>query len=83
MKKMYSIPVDVEAYSQAEAQAKVDLMIQITGFGKDFNVKNLAGSIFQSVVLSAIGEIAERAMEKDKAKSTPKSTLDSGAKTKA
>jgi hypothetical protein len=83
MKKMYSIPIEVEAYSQADAQAKVDLMIQITGFGKDFNVKNLAGSIIQSVVFSAIGEVAERITETDKAKSAPKSTLNSGAKTKA
>lgn len=60
MKKPFTVSVKVEAYSQAEAQAKVDLLLQMGAFLKDFNLNKLVGSIANHFLISKVTEIAEK-----------------------
>ena len=71
MKKQFTVSVNVEAYSQADAQAKVDLLLQMGAFMKDFNVNELAGSVLKSLLTSTVdkvsnGIVEKRQKEKDK-----------------
>jgi hypothetical protein len=60
MKKPFTITLNVMAYSQQDAEAKVDLLVQMGAFVKDLNVNNLAGSIIKSFIVSKIGELTEK-----------------------
>ncbi len=60
MKKQFTVPVTVTAYSQEDAEAKVELLLQLGAFLKDFNVNNLLGSIIQSFVISKVAELTEK-----------------------
>jgi uncharacterized membrane-anchored protein YitT (DUF2179 family) len=60
MKKQFIVPVTVDAYSQEDAQAKVDLLLGLGAFMKDFNVKNLAGSFLNHFIISKVAEITEK-----------------------
>ena len=57
MKKSFKVTIDVMAYTKEDAQAKVDLLLQMGAFIKDFNVSNLAGSIIKSFIISKVGEL--------------------------
>lgn len=41
MKRPFKVTIDVMAYSQEDAQAKVELLLQMGAFCKDFNVNTL------------------------------------------
>ena len=60
MKRPFKVTIDVMAYSQEDAQAKVELLLQMGAFCKDFNVNNLAGSVIKSFLISKCGEIGEK-----------------------
>jgi hypothetical protein len=60
MKKPFKVTINVLAYSQDDAQAKVDLLLQMGAFIKDFNVTDLASSIIKSFVISKVGELTEK-----------------------
>lgn len=60
MKKQFTVPVTVDAYSQEDAQAKVDLLLGLGAFMKDFNVNNLAGSFLNHFIISKVAEITEK-----------------------
>ena len=58
MKRPFKVTIDVVAYSQEDAQAKVDLLLQLGAFIKDFNINHLAGSIVKSFVISKVEELS-------------------------
>jgi hypothetical protein len=60
MKKPFKVTINVLAYSQDDAQAKVDLLLQMGAFIKDFNVTDLASSMIKSFVISKVGELTEK-----------------------
>lgn len=60
MKKQFTVPVSVEAYSQADAQAKMDLLLQFGAFIKDFNLNSLAGTFVSSFLTSKVAELTEK-----------------------
>lgn len=60
MKKQFTVPVTVDAYSQEDTQAKVDLLLGLGAFMKDFNVNNLAGSFLNHFIISKVAEITEK-----------------------
>ena len=60
MKKPFTVTLNVMAYSQQDAQSKVDLLVQMGAFIKDFNLNNLAGSIIKSFIVSKVGELVEK-----------------------
>lgn len=60
MKRPFKVTIDVMAYSQEDAQAKVELLLQMGAFCKDFNVNNLAGSFIKSILISKFEEIGEK-----------------------
>ncbi|WP_132051849.1 hypothetical protein [Pseudocnuella soli] len=64
MKKQFTVSVKVAAYSQADAQAKVDLLLQMGAFIKDFNVNNLAGSLLTSLLTSTVAKVSNGIVEK-------------------
>lgn len=60
MKRPFHVTIDVMAYSEEDAQAKVELLLQMGAFCKDFNINNLAGSFIKSFIVSKFGELAEK-----------------------
>lgn len=54
MKRQFTIPVTVTAYTKEEAQAQLDLLLQMGAFLKDFNVQNLAGSFISHFMLAKL-----------------------------
>lgn len=73
MKRDFTIPVTVKAYSQAEAEAKINLLLQGSAFIKDFNVPNLAGAIINHFVWAKLGETANKMqLEKQQAEAQEK-----------
>lgn len=60
MKRDFTIPITVKAYSQQEAEAKINLLLQGSAFVKDFNVPNLAGAIINHFVWAKLGETANK-----------------------
>lgn len=72
MKKQFTIPVTVTAYTKEEAQANVDLLLQMGAFLKDFNLTNLAGSFINHFLAAKLGEITHTYQAKV-TKPTPKS----------
>jgi hypothetical protein len=56
MKKPFTVPVTVTAYTYEEAQSQVNLLLQMGAFLKDFNVQNLAGSFITHFMLSKLSQ---------------------------
>jgi len=56
----YTFPINVSAYSEAEANAKLDLLLAIGSFFVDFKVGDLACSFAKSKLLECAGKIAEK-----------------------
>lgn len=50
----YRFILEIPAYSQAEAKAKMDLLLQWAAFPKDLDVTSLAGSLVQYFVLNRV-----------------------------
>jgi hypothetical protein len=78
MKKQFKVAIDVEAYSQADAKAKVGVLMQMAAFVKEFDVNNLAGSVIKSFLISKFEEIGEKKrLEslKEKERKTSKAAL--------
>ena len=63
MKKEFTIPVTVSAYTKEEAESKVELLLQMGAFFKDFNVENLAGSLVQHFVLAKVNQLTQRKVD--------------------
>jgi hypothetical protein len=78
MKKQFTVSVKVEAYSQADAQAKVDLLLQMGAFMKDFNVNNLAGSLLTSLLTSTVAKVSNGIVEKRQKEKDKESLLQLG-----
>lgn len=78
MKKQFTVSVNVEAYSQADAQAKVDLLLQMGAFMKDFNVNELAGSVLKSLLTSTVAKVSNGIVEKRQKEKDKKSLLQLG-----
>ena len=63
MKKEFTIPVTVTAYTKEEAQAQLDLLLQMGAFLKDFNVQNLAGSFLSHFMLAKLSQYTQGNMD--------------------
>lgn len=55
----YRFILDIPANSEKEAQAKLDLMLQLATFCKDFNVNHLAASYVNYLVWNKLGKYLE------------------------
>lgn len=61
----YRFVLDIPANTQREAQAKLDLMLQLAAFFKDFNTTNLATSYLNFLVWNKLGKyLAPKPAEK-------------------
>lgn len=60
MKQDFTVPITVKAYSQQEAEAKINLLLQGSAFVKDFNIPNIAGAIISHFVWAKLGETANK-----------------------
>jgi hypothetical protein len=58
MKKDFIIPVTVSAFTKEEAQANVDLLLQMGAFFKDYNINNLSGSFITRFVVAKLSKMA-------------------------
>ena len=65
MKKPYQIVLDVMAYSQQDAEARVEMLLQVGAFVKDFNIENLAGSMVKSFIASTVGKMTSDVLQKE------------------
>lgn len=63
MKKEFTIPVTVTAYTKEEAQAQLDLLLQMGAFLKDFNMQNLASSFISHFMLSKLSKYTQGKMD--------------------
>lgn len=59
MKREFIIPIATTAYTYEEAQAQVNLLLQMGAFLKDFNVKNLAGSFAEHFLLTKLSQLTQ------------------------
>ena len=57
-KKTYPVILHIEAYSQADAQAKAELLLQLGAFCKNFNINHLADSFLKSVITSSVAKLS-------------------------
>lgn len=57
--KIFTIPVQVEAYTEEEAKAKVEMLVAVGTFLLDLDVDYLARTIIKAHWLGAAGKIAE------------------------
>jgi hypothetical protein len=56
MKKLFTISVNIMAYSQQDAQAKIDFLLQLGSFMKDFDVTSLGTSLLNSLIISKLSQ---------------------------
>ncbi len=56
MKREFTIPVTVTAYTKEEAESQINVLLQMGAFLKDFNVKSLAGSFAEHFLLSKLSQ---------------------------
>jgi len=76
MKKLFRVPIDVEAYSQDHAQAKANFLIEMAAFFKDFDFFNLGGSLLKIFVIIKAEEYREKKeLEKAKEKQKQKGSI--------
>lgn len=52
----YRFILEIPANSEQEAKAKLDLMLQLASFCKDFNTADLAGSFLNYFVWNRLGK---------------------------
>lgn len=71
MKREFTIPVTVTAYTKEEAQAQLDLLLQMGAFLKDFNVQNLAGSFISHFMLAKLSQYTQGKMDLSGCYSSP------------
>lgn len=64
--QFYTFPISVQAYSEADARAKLNLLLAIGSFLVDFKVGNLAGAFVTSKLLECAGKVREEAKQKTK-----------------
>lgn len=55
--KTYRFILEIPANTEQEAKAKLDLMLQLAAFCKDFNVADLASSFLNYYLCNWIGRI--------------------------
>ena len=58
--KSYTFPVSVSAYSEADANAKLNLLLAIGSFFVDFKVGDLACAFAKSKLLDCAGKFAQK-----------------------
>lgn len=63
MKREFTIPVTVTAYTKEEAESQINVLLQMGAFLKDFNVKSLAGSFAEHFVLSKLSQFTQGAVD--------------------
>ena len=59
MKREFTIPVTVTAYTKEEAQSQINLLLQMGAFLKNFNVQSLAGSFAEHFLLSKLSQFTQ------------------------
>ena len=62
----YTFPISVQAYSEADAKAKLNLLLAIGSFFVDFEIGDLAGAFVKSKLLECAGKAHEKAVQKTK-----------------
>ena len=60
MKRKFVIPVEVAAFTQAEAQAKIDVLMQIGSYFKSFTTKDLLYSVAGHFMVQKLGEFGKK-----------------------
>ena len=60
MKQDFTIPITIKAYSQQEAEAQVNLLLQFGAFLKDYNLQNLAGAFLGHLLYKSLGNLSEK-----------------------
>lgn len=63
MKREFTIPVTVTAYTKEEAQSQINVLLQMGAFLKDFNVKSLAGSFAEHFLLSKLSQYTKGTLD--------------------
>jgi hypothetical protein len=66
--QFYTFPISVQAYSEADARAKLNLLLAIGSFLVDFKIGNLAGAFAVSKLLECAGKMREKARQKTEEK---------------
>jgi len=56
----YTFPISVQAYSEADAKAKLNLLLAIGSFFVDFEIGDLAGAFLKSKLLECAGKALEK-----------------------
>jgi len=56
----YTFPISVKAYSEAEAKAKLNLLLTIGSFLVDFEIGDFAGAFVKSKLLECAGKVLEK-----------------------
>lgn len=57
----YKLNIDISAYTQAEAEARLQLLIQLTAFFSDFDVNSLAAVFVKYQLLNFLGKTNTKA----------------------
>ena len=55
----YTFPISVQAYSEAEAKAKLNLLLALGSFFVDFEIGDLAGAFVKSKLLESAGKVSQ------------------------
>ena len=55
----YTFPISVQAYSEAEAKAKLNLLLALGSFFVDFEIGDLAGAFVKSKLLECAGKVSQ------------------------
>lgn len=59
MKREFTVPITVFAYTKEEAQARVNVLLQTGAFFNDFNVRNLADSFVEHFLISKLSQFTK------------------------
>ena len=59
----YTFPISVQAYSEVDAKAKLNLLLSIGSFLVDFKIGDLAGAFVKSKLLECAGKAHEKAVQ--------------------
>jgi hypothetical protein len=76
MKREFVIPIKTLAHSKEEAEAQVNLLLQMGAFLKDYNVQNLAGAFVGNLLYKGLGNLSEKYETKKAAPVKNKSVID-------
>jgi len=55
----YTFPISVQAHSEAEAKAKLNLLLALGSFFVDFEIGDLAGAFVKSKLLECAGKVSQ------------------------